>query len=134
MRLFTKCIRQSARERRPSHIRASRWRLLARTSGLFFMMNAGRRTPTRMLNRWLSLAALALGVVMLSLGAAGGVGAAVGEVRVLHVEGVINPVSARYIVRGIEDAAAEGDAAVLIELDTPGGLRHAPPDLTRAMP
>ena len=86
-----------------------------------------------MLNRWLSLAALALGVVMLSLGAAGGVGAAVGEVRVLHVEGIINPVSARYIVRGIEEAASEGDAAVLIELDTPGGLLDATHDITGAM-
>ena len=65
-------------------------------------------------------------------GAPGGVHAAVGE-RVLSVGGIINPISARYLVRGIEEAADEGDAAVLIELDTPGGLLDATQEMTGAM-
>jgi membrane-bound serine protease (ClpP class) len=87
----------------------------------------------RTLNRLVSRAVLALGVLMLGLAGVGGVGAAAGEVRVLRVEGVINPVSARYVVRGIEEAADEGDAAVLIELDTPGGLLDATQEITGVM-
>ena len=98
------------------------------------VMTAGR--PTRLaptLSRWLSLAAVWLGSLMLGLGAAGGVDAAAGEVRVLGVDGIINPISARYVARGIEGAAEEGDAAVLIELDTPGGLLDATQEITGAM-
>ena len=87
----------------------------------------------RKLNRWTAMGSLALGVLVLGLGAAGDVDAAVGEVSVLQVEGVINPVSARYVIRGIESAAAEGDAAVLVELDTPGGLLDATQQITGAM-
>ncbi len=87
----------------------------------------------RTLNRGLSLAALWLGALLLGLGVPGGVDAAAGEVRVLSVDGIINPISARYLVRGIEEAADEGDAAVLIELDTPGGLLDATQEITGAM-
>ena len=87
----------------------------------------------RTLNRGLSLAAVCLGSVLLGIGVPGGVSAAAGEVRVLRVDGIINPVSARYLVRGIEEAADEGDAAVLIELDTPGGLLDATQEITGAM-
>ena len=87
----------------------------------------------RTLSRWTSVAAILLGLLALGLGAAGDADAAVGEVRVLRVEGVINPISARYVVRGIEDAAEDGDAAVLIELDTPGGLLDATQEITGAM-
>jgi membrane-bound serine protease (ClpP class) len=87
----------------------------------------------RTLSRGLSLAALCLGVLLLGLGAPGGANAAAGEVRVLRVDGIINPISARYLVRGIEEAADEGDAAVLIELDTPGGLLDATQEITGAM-
>ena len=43
------------------------------------------------------------------------------QVRVLTIDGVINPLSARYLGRELEDA--EGSAgAVVLRLDTPGGL------------
>lgn len=97
-------------------------------------MTVGGPTPlARTLIRGLSLTALWLGVLLLGLGAPRGVDAAAGEVRVLSVDGIINPVSARYVVRGIEEAAEEGDAAVLIELDTPGGLLDATQEITGAM-
>jgi membrane-bound serine protease (ClpP class) len=44
------------------------------------------------------------------------------SVRVLHVEGVIAPIVADYIDRGISQAEKENAAACIIELDTPGGL------------
>lgn len=70
---------------------------------------------------------LALPLLLIALGAAGfacaaGPGGRPGDVHVLTAEGVVNPVMERYIDRGI-DAAEDGDAgAVVIRLDTPGGL------------
>jgi len=43
-------------------------------------------------------------------------------VRVLHVEGVIVPIVADYIDRGISQAEEENATVCIIELDTPGGL------------
>lgn len=44
------------------------------------------------------------------------------EVLVLEVEGAVTPVMADYFQRGIDTAAASGATAVVIQLDTPGGL------------
>lgn len=43
-------------------------------------------------------------------------------VRVLPLDGAITPVSAEYLVEGIARAQRDSAAAVVIELDTPGGL------------
>jgi membrane-bound serine protease (ClpP class) len=43
-------------------------------------------------------------------------------VHVLTYEGAITPVATEYLVRGIETAVEDGAEAVIIELDTPGGL------------
>jgi membrane-bound serine protease (ClpP class) len=48
--------------------------------------------------------------------------AATSTVYVMRVQGAIVPVVADYIHRGIEKAEAEGASALIIELDTPGGL------------
>lgn len=47
----------------------------------------------------------------------------------LRIEGIINPVVAEYVVESLKKAADKKAAAVLIELDTPGGLL----DATRTM-
>lgn len=44
------------------------------------------------------------------------------EVIVITVNGVINPVAAEYITKGIKKAAKKNAEALIIELDTPGGL------------
>lgn len=44
------------------------------------------------------------------------------HVNVLTVDGVINPVSAQYIIRGIEQSEKDGAQCVVLRLDTPGGL------------
>lgn len=44
------------------------------------------------------------------------------EVMVITVNGVINPVSAEFIGKGIKKATTKNVEALIIELDTPGGL------------
>jgi membrane-bound serine protease (ClpP class) len=44
------------------------------------------------------------------------------EVRLLTLDGVINPLAVRYFDRELEDAASAGAAFVVLRLDTPGGL------------
>ncbi len=45
-----------------------------------------------------------------------------GKIRVLTWQGEVNPVMARYIERGMDTAERSEAAAVVIRLDTPGGL------------
>ena len=52
-----------------------------------------------------------------------------GEVRVARIDGSINPASVDYLIQTIEAAERDGAAAVLIELDTPGGLVAATLDI-----
>jgi membrane-bound serine protease (ClpP class) len=81
--------------------------------------------------RWFA----ALCVVAGSFGLLGAapVRAGADDVHLLTLDDIINPISARYLERGIADAAEQGAAAVLIELSTPGGLLEATQDLTAAM-
>jgi len=48
---------------------------------------------------------------------------------VLKIDGVINPVLADYIERGIEDAEDSNATACIIQMDTPGGLDTAMRDI-----
>jgi len=63
------------------------------------------------------LAALLAGVLLSAT-----VSASSQLIQVLHVEGVIVPVVADYIDRGISQAEEENATVCIIELDTPGGL------------
>ncbi len=51
----------------------------------------------------------------------------------LHVDGAISPASADYIVRGIEDANARHAEAVVLTMDTPGGLSSSMRDVIKAI-
>ena len=53
------------------------------------------------------------------------------EIAVLYVKGTINPVLVDYIKRGIEQAEQEGATAVIIQLDTPGGLDTSMRDIVK---
>lgn len=76
---------------------------------------------------------LALLVVALALLAAacGGPGGPEGAVHVLKADGDVNPVMARYIDRGINQAEDANAVAVVIELDTPGGLMTSMEDIVK---
>ena len=45
-----------------------------------------------------------------------------GEVIVVEVNGIIDPVVKDYVARGIEQAEEQGAEAIILEIDTPGGL------------
>ncbi|MBA7475794.1 hypothetical protein ES707_11167 [subsurface metagenome] len=50
-------------------------------------------------------------------------------IDILHAEGTINPVLVDYIERGIEQAEEEDATALIIQLDTPGGLLYSTEDI-----
>lgn len=54
-------------------------------------------------------------------------------VPMLELDGVINPLAARYVERGVARAEREGASVVLIELDTPGGTMDAMRGIVRTL-
>jgi membrane-bound serine protease (ClpP class) len=50
---------------------------------------------------------------------------AAGRVALLEIEGVINPVTLRLVGTAIDRAQADGSVALVIQLDTPGGLERS---------
>jgi membrane-bound serine protease (ClpP class) len=68
---------------------------------------------------------------MLAVFTAAGVKAQSPTVHVLTVKGTINPVLVDYIERGIKEAEDAGARAVIIQLDTPGGLDTAMRDIVK---
>ncbi len=56
-----------------------------------------------------------------------------GALYVVKVSGSINPASSDYLQRAIADAGEAGAAALLLELDTPGGLVASTKDIIQAM-
>src|SRR2546430_13602636 len=63
---------------------------------------------------------LALGAFGLGSSALGADGAA--PVLVGHIDGEINPITARYVDRVVSDGESDNAAAVVFVIDTPGGL------------
>jgi membrane-bound serine protease (ClpP class) len=81
---------------------------------------------------------LVLGLTLLVLGAiaaacGGSSEEAPGQVHVLTWDGIVNPVMERYIDRGIDTAERSDAVAVVIELDTPGGLDSSMRDIIQRM-
>jgi membrane-bound serine protease (ClpP class) len=83
---------------------------------------------------------VALGVLLTSLGsiAALAPGAAAqtsgaGTIVVLRLEGVVDDINADYISREVARASDENAAAVLIEIDTPGGLSSSMNQITESL-
>ncbi|MCP4035561.1 MAG: nodulation protein NfeD, partial [bacterium] len=56
-----------------------------------------------------------------------------GHINVATISGSINPASAAYLIESIEVSEREGAAALLVELDTPGGLVSSTRDILQAM-
>jgi membrane-bound serine protease (ClpP class) len=75
--------------------------------------------------------------LMLALGPASSAGAqtsgAGSVVKELTLDGAVDPFIASYLKNGIEAANREGDAAVLIRIDTPGGLDSSMRTIVKAI-
>jgi membrane-bound serine protease (ClpP class) len=69
--------------------------------------------------------------LMLALSTTLGVRAASSTIAIITADGVINPVLADYIARGIEEAEDMNATACIIQLDTPGGLDTAMRDIVQ---
>src|SRR3990172_1116153 len=54
-----------------------------------------------------------------------------GAVHVLTAGGAVDPVMARYLDRGIDEAERTDAVAVVIRIDTPGGLDSAMRDIVK---
>jgi membrane-bound serine protease (ClpP class) len=59
--------------------------------------------------------------------------ASAAHVNVIDVDGSINPASSDYIQSAIEQSEADGATALLIDLDTPGGLLASTKDIIQAI-
>src|SRR6266516_1262043 len=79
------------------------------------------------------------GALLLGLGQAAGAATASAApdpahtVRVLKLDGAVDPFMASYLTRNIHAADDAHDAAVLIEIDTPGGLDSSMRTITKAI-
>ena len=83
-------------------------------------------------------ARLAVAAALLVVGLAGSAGGQTADSspsRVVHlrVEGVVDPFTADYVEGAITDAAADGAAAVLLTIDTPGGLASSMRQIVEAV-
>ena len=68
------------------------------------------------------VAALSVALGALGMGASALAADAPGPVLVGHIQGEINPITARYVDRVVSDGEADNAAAVVFVIDTPGGL------------
>jgi len=76
---------------------------------------------------------LALVLLLLGLSAGASVYAQTPHVDVITIKGTINPVLIDYVERGIEQAEDTGAQALIIQMDTPGGLDTAMRDIIQLM-
>lgn len=56
-----------------------------------------------------------------------------GGVLVIPVEGIIDPAMSGYVTRSIDQASQDGNAIVVLRIDTPGGLDQSMRDIIKAM-
>ncbi len=76
---------------------------------------------------------VALLLILVGVGAAGAQGGDGGPVRVVELDGGIDPVSAEFVERRLDAAARDGAEVVVIRMDTPGGLVSSMRDIVAAM-
>ena len=91
------------------------------TSGLL------RRPP------WWRLALLAVWAVALVLGIAGQATAAGPHAAVIKLDGIISPVTDRFLTRSLDEAHENGATVAIVELDTPGGLLDSTRNMVNAI-
>jgi membrane-bound serine protease (ClpP class) len=76
---------------------------------------------------------VAIALALLAATAAGGQDDAPAPVRVIELDGSVGPVTALFIENRIQEAVDEGAPAVVIRMDTPGGLVSSAREIVAAM-
>lgn len=94
-------------------------------------MRSARTPYTCHHGSWVRLLALAL--LMLALQLAPAAAQTPGAVYVLTFDGPVNPLLLSYIERGIQQAAADDAAALVLRLDTPGGQVDLTQDIVKLL-
>jgi len=89
-------------------------------------MNRRATRPSTLSWRAFAVVLLTSGLLLLASGLAVG---STPRVRLIEVDGAITPVMASYVDRGLREAERAGDQAVVIRLNTPGGLSSAMDDI-----
>src|SRR5579864_9489171 len=54
-------------------------------------------------------------------------------VDVVQLDGIVGPATARYVLRGLRQASSDGAEALIIEMDTPGGLMTSMDQIAKAL-
>ena len=88
-----------------------------------------RARPFRLLAALLAL----LGGLSLLIVQSAAEGPPARQAVVLSLADAVSPATADYLIRGIEDAAEDGAALVIIRMDTPGGLVTSTRDIVNAI-
>jgi membrane-bound serine protease (ClpP class) len=99
---------------------------------VFLWQSSQSTAHLSLLVRLWAVASMVLGMALL-LGPAIWAQDATPQVRLLTIDGTITPPMAQYVERGIRSAENDGVAAVILEIDTPGGLSSAMDDIDRAI-
>ncbi|MBI1885516.1 MAG: nodulation protein NfeD [Chloroflexi bacterium] len=87
--------------------------------------------PPRRRSPRLALLQVLLVLALVASACGGGPGGPPGAVYVLDADGTVNPIMARFLERAIENAEHRQAGAVVIELDTPGGLSTSMDDIVK---
>lgn len=56
-----------------------------------------------------------------------------GKYAVIHLEGIVNPVAAEYIINSINRAAEDNNSFIVLLIDTPGGWMDSMRDIIKSM-
>jgi membrane-bound serine protease (ClpP class) len=72
-------------------------------------------------------------ILLLAASMAAGAHAQTPSIHVITIKGTINPVLVDYVERGIQQAEDDGARALIIQLDTPGGLDTAMRDIVQSI-
>ncbi len=86
-----------------------------------------RTRMTQFLAVWL------VGLLSLALAGAALSGDSRGAVHIAEIEGIINPMTAQYLERVLDDAVARDAQLVVLKIDTPGGLDTSMREMTKAI-
>jgi membrane-bound serine protease (ClpP class) len=86
-----------------------------------------------MLSRCGLIGALALLAILATPALAAPADSSARVVDLVRLDGIVGPASARHVLRALDQAGRDGSQALVVVLDTPGGLMKSMDEITKAM-